>query len=633
MRAGLRTVLLFAFCAAHASAWVESVEFPWNSFPRHLWERELVWLKNIGIRHVSLPAGHDAGQLDEVIRIVRRLGLEADLEGAVPDRLIQQTTAHGGPLTPPLPPTAARISALAPDALMHSRRLLTSGVPAVIWTDVEETFNATGFHAGAVNFAGDETAATVPLRRNAQLARYWGDTLSSLKETPVALAIPGISAKMFSSLRGASFVAVMNSSPKTWTGDLKLKRVTIPNVTVGAHNTAWLPVNVPLTAGPLCRDCTAFASTNRVVYANAEMTAMEYENGILAIEFSAPARGEVVLQLTKEPAGPFVAGGKPTGIDWDEKTQTVRLPVPKGSGAGNHVRVGLAIEAPDATAFFTSARVLLIGETNHLTAEFSSDAISQRSRLRITPEFPYTQDPAKEPLQYVYNIKVPESAVHGDHADLSIEADGSRMSHARPQILRAATLRFGDMIGVRVSANSLLSLSPAIVPVNQKGGRELSVTIRNNAPEIRNFRLEIKADAMEFSPSVLDVTVGASASREVSFRVFATGAAPGLHVGEAKLSGGANVSEPVSFAVIPGTGAVAYSAGNLFFLESAKIRAILMPGRFLELLNKDNNQNALPSGGLVVAPGPIEAMQGSLAIGQKAYQLADLEQLVPKPKK
>ena len=129
-----------------------------------------------------------------------------------------------------------------------------------------------------------------------------------------------------------------------------------------------LPVHVPLVSGPLCKGCTGFAPSDYLVYATAEMTAMEYENGIIAMEFTAPSAGEVVLQLDHEPSGPLVAGGRPTSFDWDEHTMRVRLPIPAGKDAGGHVRIGLAMDAPDHTAYFESARVLLIGEVNHLDA-------------------------------------------------------------------------------------------------------------------------------------------------------------------------------------------------------------------------------------------------------------------------
>jgi len=71
-----------------------------------------------------------------------------------------------------------------------------------------------------------------------------------------------------------------------------------------------------------------------------------------------------------------------------------------GGTVPDAIRIGIAIEAPDATAFFDSARVLLIGETNTLTAQFSSEAIAQRSRLRIEPAFAVEQEAGKEELRH-----------------------------------------------------------------------------------------------------------------------------------------------------------------------------------------------------------------------------------------
>jgi hypothetical protein len=652
----LCAILLLA-SAGLAPAWVESVEFPWATYPKPLWERELVWIKNIGIAHISLPPARDesdetAAQLADLIRIVRRLNLEADIEGPIPDSMQQLARAHGGPLTEPLP-VASRISALAPDALTRSRKLLLAGGAGLVWTDVEDTIGGAGYHAGAVNFAGQETPATIPLRRNAQLARYWGNTMASLHETklPPAPPIPQISIRQFAGKNGTSFVSIVNASSKPWAGAVKAmhpvqKRVVdLPAVTVPAHDSLWLPVDVPLMAGPLCKDCSAFATVDRLVYATAEITAMEYENGILAMEFTAPTAGEVVLHLSSEPSGPLVAGGKPASFDWDEHTLRARLPIPKGAGPGGHTRIGLAIDAPDATGFFENAEVLLIGETNNLTAEFSSQAILNRSRLLIVPEFSVTDDPVKTdagaegPRQVVYHIKVPDTAIHGDHADLAIEADGAPMSHARPQLLHPATLRFADAITVRAAANSRLPLFPATLPVNQRTGRDVTISIGNNAPEIRNFTLELKAEGLDFSPSKMDVTVGASMARDVSFRVFATGASAGLHEGEARLSGAASATEAVRFLVIPQNGAVAFSSGGLSLIESATERAAFLPGRWLEFLDKDSDQDLLAAGGTAFTPGsietrPIDTRNDALVFaGQKIVRLQDLEQLAPKPKK
>jgi hypothetical protein len=624
-----RIVLLLLLLAAPATAVTQSVEFPWSTFPRPLWERELVWLKNIGIGHVSLPSGPE-DKLAEVVRIVRTLNLEADLEGPIPESLQPQTRAHGGPLTDAAA-APARISALAPDALMRIRKLLATNAPAIVWTDVEDTLGPAGYRAGAVSFAGQETPATAGLRRAAQLSKYWGAELPSLHVKPGAVTMapsPGVSAQLYAAENGASFVWAINNSAKQWTGDLKvnspaLKRVVaLPGVSVPPHDSLWLPVAVPLTSGPLCKDCTAFANGDRIISATVELTGMEYENGILAMEFSAPSSGAVALQLSREPSGPLVAGGKPSEFDWDESTKRARLPIPAGKGAGNRVRIGLAIEAPDATAFFDNAKVLLIGETNDLAAQFSSDAIMQRSRLRAAPELRITQEPAKEPLKSIFRVAVPTTVIHGDRTELSLEADGSRMSHATSEYMRAVQLRFADAISVQVGPHSALALSPAVIPVNQRAGRDVTISLRNNAPEIRSFHIDLKADGLEFSPAKIDVTVGASAARDVSFRVFASDATPGLHAGQAHVTGAAEGSESVRFLVLPQSSEVPWTADGFSFIETLKTRAAFLSGRWLEYLNKDNNQNALPTGGVPYSTPPRDGLR-----------LQDLEPLLPKTKR
>jgi hypothetical protein len=653
MRRTLITLCALLGFAVSSSAWIESVEFPWHDYPKPLWERELVRLKNIGITHLSLPPAQDPAELTDLIRLIRRLDLEADLEGPVPDSLQAQTRAHGGPLTDALPGAPLRISILGATAVTRSREMLTTGSGVLLWTDVEDTLGPGGYHRGAINFAGEERSAVVSLRRDAQLSTYWNKTFPSLRAVtgvgirlsanPRAKSEAGPGVRQFAGDTGASVVSVINKSAKPWTGDLSVlypsakHLMGMPGVTIPAHDALWLPVNIPLIAGALCRECTAFSNTDHLVYATAELTLMEYENGILAMEFAAPSAGEAILQLSREPSGPLVAGGKPTEFEWDEHTLRARLKIPAGTGPENHVRIGLAIEPPDSTAFFDSARVLVIGETNRLTAQFSSEAVAQRSRLRISPALPADHAPAKEPLTLAYDIKVPATSVHGDHADLALEADGMQMSHARPQLVRPVALRFPDAIEVHLAANSALPLFPATVAVNQKAGRDLTLTVRNYAPEIRTFMLEPHADELDFSPARLEVTVGVSTSRDVSFRVFAKDAAPGLHAGDVTITSaasGVSATEPVQFAVIPQTGAVAYAASGFWLIESARERASFMPGRWLEFLNKDNNQNLLPSGGTAYTPGPIEALADALIFqDQKAVRLEDLEQLAAKTKK
>ncbi len=652
-------------------AWTMSVEFPYNGIPRPLWERELAHLKEMGVAHVSLPpsvdAPADAARLDDVIRIVRRLGLEADLEGPLPDRLKALAKSHGGPLTEPLD-DAVRITATMPRALDNERKLLASGKQAIVWTDVFETLDSQKtkpeYRPGAITLAGAEGPGAALIRREAQLARYWGSHLSALPEAPGArLGVPveGVSVHQYIADKpsstilsvapaGLSFTSVTNDSATAWSGEVRVmypalqRPIALPTVAVAAYDVIWLPVNVPLTAGPLCSGCTGFAPTDHLAYATAELTAMEYENGILAMEFIAPSAGEAVLQLSHEPTGPLIAGGHPVVFDWDAKTQRARLPIPAGNAKTGRVRVALAIDAPPATALFDNASVLLIGETTRLTAQFSPPDVAARSRLRTTPDLPTVQEDNSSPTSkdagrgngasspappedkdrpavVTYKVSVPLTAVSGDTALLAIEADGMQLSHSQLRILPPAALAFGDAVAVRVATDSSVPLSPATIPVNQKPGREVVISLRNNAPEIRTFNISINVPGLDFSPEKQTVSIGASLARDVTFRVFSSTATPGIHEGEVRLSGAAALNEPVRFVVVPPTGAVVWAAEGFSILESAKSRASFLSDRWLEMIDKDSGNDLQPAGGTHFEGGPVESLR-----------LEDLEKLAaPRP--
>ena len=229
----LALLLLSAAAAAPAgnpppAEYLQAVEFPYYLYPRALWERELVWLKNIGIRSVefSIPwnwhqlapgdfdfSGRTSPRRDllGLIRILRRLGLNAWVRSAEPvdgwrnlgvpggadagarrawlkqlsDILATQTASHGGPVAwvegaaleidAAAPPVAVRISAGDPAALALSRQALATG-KSVLWTGVEDRLYPAGWKSdsgamlveGAVGLSGDERPTAAALHRRAE---------------------------------------------------------------------------------------------------------------------------------------------------------------------------------------------------------------------------------------------------------------------------------------------------------------------------------------------------------------------------------------------------------------------------------------------------------------------------------
>ena len=205
---------------------MQAVEFPYYLYPHQLWERELVWLKNIGVQtvefsipwnyHQTAPGEFDLTgatsprrDLTGFIRLLRKLGLRAWVRplppvpgwsSARPDAaqqrawlkqleqlLATQTATHGGPIefvegrvlaidaaAPPAP--VITISANDPNALARSREAIATARGALVWTDVEDALFPAGWAAnpatllrkGAVGLSGDEHPAdrrTAPRRR------------------------------------------------------------------------------------------------------------------------------------------------------------------------------------------------------------------------------------------------------------------------------------------------------------------------------------------------------------------------------------------------------------------------------------------------------------------------------------
>jgi hypothetical protein len=636
-------LLALRLSAAHAP-FVQAVEFAYRGFPPQLWERELVWMKNIGIDKITVPVmrGWTESETAPLIKICRRLGTQIYLSpqpggpgvGELNALLATQLVEHGGPVVIGLPHPAARVSLKSPNAMRLSRAAIEAR-GSLIWTDVEDTRDATGLHRGAVSFAGDEQPATAILRRNALLVQYWAAILPEMQPQPRKLNQPQLRLRQRSQLTapsGAAALNLVNDTEADVDGEVAAylastkQQISIPNVHLKKGDALFLPINIPLSNQSFCHNCEALSKNDRIIYATAELTTVEYENGILAMEFSAPTAGEVVVQLTSEPSGPYLAGGKPSKFDFDSSSMRARLPIPAGQGAAFRTRIGIALEAPDASAFFVESKPLVIGQGNLIPTSYSSDEIASRSRLILPPNLKASkvEDKGNEtPPRIDYRIDVPADAVHGDHVQLALEADGQQMGHVRLQLLRPVSLRIRQAVALHYGADRELQSSPPVVPIESPAGRSIDVLIRNNSPEIRSFTLESSCEGVEVAPAKTEVSIGGSMERELPLRFFTNDAGAGLHSCKLHLTGAAELETPVQVVVIPRDKTVTYSVDldsdgqPEYVLENQRLRAVFSRadgGRWMEFVWKDSNRNVLPESGVEVGKAALELKATGLTL-------------------
>jgi hypothetical protein len=685
---GLLSLLLLSAAAAapagngRPAEYLQAVEFPYYLYPRALWERELVWLKNIGIRSVefSIPwnwhqlapgdfdfTGRTSPRRDlaGLIRILRRLDLNAWVRPLPPidgwrnlgtpeaadsgarrawlkqlsDILATQTASHGGPVAwvegaaleieAAAPPDAIQISAGDPAALPLSRQALAAG-KSVLWTNVEDQLypagwkndNAAPLVEGAVGLSGDERPAAAALLREAALLRHWGAIVPALQVVaapqPPSEKLPaGVTAIELVS-PGASAVSMINRSGQPFRAELRVfepaskRTITIP-AAVPAGESAWLPLSVSLAPDGLCRECSNFSAAERLVSATAELLSIEYENGILAMEFAAPEAGEAVLQLERKPVGPLLAAGAPVDYDWDDHALRARLPIPRSGAPGHRVRIGIAIEVAETAAFFTDARRLIIGQKNAIATNYSSAQVAARSRLRLPEGFTATSK-VKSPDEIEYQVAVPADALHGDFATLALEADGTLMGRARLQLFRPFSIRLMEAIQIHFGQHAELTPDPPIAPIDPKAGGNLEISIRNNWPGIQTYRLEAHGDGLEFLPAKTEISIGALAERRVSLRVFAGEGMAGLRDWHLRVTGAGEADLPMRVLLLPRGRTAVWSAdldgdgAAEWILETDRARAVFSTedgGRWMEFTTKQGNANFLPEAGAYAAHGPV----------------------------
>jgi hypothetical protein len=701
--AALLGITVVTAAPAPRQEFVQAVEFPYYLYPRTLWERELVWLKNIGIRTVefSIPwnwhqlqpgdfdfTGRTSPRRDLAgfIKLLRRLGLRAWVRplpagaggaaegvpdwpnGGTPagppgspaqravwirqigDLLAPQTARHGGPVefvepampaidaaAPPEPLTV--ISAIDRDALARSRRALEKTRGAILWKDVEDQLYPAGWRPGegsllrqgAVGLSGDERPTVAAVRRDAALLRHWPALLRNLKPVskfrPAETRLPDSIVVAELASPAAAAISITNRGTEAFHEDLRLYEpagrhvVAVPRVTVPAGESLWLPVNVSLGPNGLCGECSNFSVNERLVYATAELFSIEYENGILAMEFAAPVAGEAVLQLERKPVGPFLAAGRPTDFDWDASAFRARLPIPASQAPDHRVRIGIAIEEPETSGFFDDVHRLIVGQKNPIATSYSSPAVAARSRLRLPAGFtavPRTQSPN----EIEYDLSVPADALHGDFVTLTLEADGTPLGRALPQLFRPVTVRLMEALAMHFGQQTELAPDPPTAPLDPHSGGPLEIALRNNWPAIQTYRLETAGDGLTFFPAKIEISIGAQEERRVELRVFAEDGVTGVRDWNLRVSGTGTtaVSLPMRVVLLPRNGTVAWTAdldgdgSPEYILESSKARAIFSArdgGRWMEFTAMGSNSNFLPEQGVFAAPDPAETAEGA----------------------
>jgi hypothetical protein len=483
--------------------YVQAVEFPYYLYPRTLWERELVWLKTIGVstvefsiplelaptpaRRVRFHRPHQPaprpGGLRPAAAPARsaRLGAPAAADGflarngACARKALREQRARHPDRQPRRPhrlrgrPRAGhrcRRSSRArgrdfrhdPSAFIRSREAM-AGRPERCCGPTWKTRSTPPAGrptraAAAPGRRGVEWRRAPrhqPLRRDAALLRNWARLFPGLHPWPCPNRPPASCPRRHRQSNWSRPPPPPSASP---TAEKAISRRCArlragveahpddSRVSVPAGESLWLPLGrFHRTGTGLCRECTQFPG--RAYRLRHRRTALHRirerhpGHGIRRARWP----GEVILQLARQPVGPFLASGKPTEFDWDDKTLRARLTIPASSRRGNRVRIGIAIEAPDTSAFLQRRAAadhrpeerglhgVFVGGGGGALAPAPARRLHRRAHRQIAGRDRLRNRPCR-PMRC--------TAIG---PNLALEADGMPLGRARLQMFRPATIR------------------------------------------------------------------------------------------------------------------------------------------------------------------------------------------------
>lgn len=668
--------------ASDKPGFIYSASFPHRDIPKDLWPARLVTLKSMGFNAVQVSAaeGEDAREVIEILRLARQLGLRVWWGGsALPPELQPFAVSRGGPVLEELPGKSADWrGAAGARALLEMRESLAGGVRALNCAAVLEGRTPDERQA-AVSIAGDLRPQAAVLSRNGKLVVGMGPLLGTLrpvKQAALRLVTPPpqkppswlrLTLLASPERRGPAFISALNySDSQSVSGALAAvdprngRPMTIRGLRLPPRQALLMPLNVALAAPEVCATCARFAPDERIVYATAELVSAAYENGVLGLEFVAPAEGELELELAREPRGPLVTGAHLRNLNWDEKTRRLLVAIPAGEAPDFRSRVGLAIELPETSAFLKAPRRFIIGSSAKITASFSSAELAGRSRLLAPAGWRVKQEPGGT-NEIEYTVDVPADAIAGDTAKFAIEMDGHIAHSAAAPVVPFCELRVEPEEALHPRRDVRFAIRPHLATVMLPGSRTYHMYLRNNYDEIRTFEMAVAGEGLRLSPSRQEVSVGASLEREIPLEAALIDPRPGVYRWRVSVRQGHHQLEmPLALAAIAPEQALAYEYDfdrdgfPELVLENQNVRVVFSPrngGRAAEFFLKKQRVNVFaapgaldakaPFEGRIVGPGRIELRSGelvrtvSLAPGNSFFEVEETggpgEWVVPIP--
>ncbi len=431
---------------------------------------------------------------------------------------------------------------------------------------------------------------------------------------------------------GFGFVGVTNFSPdQSYTADLQvidpraadlgsgLNVLRLPHVSVPPRESVLLPVRLPLDHRFL--ELGQALAGDQIVYATVELTKVEYDSTTLRLDFTAPADGEVLFQLTRPPTSAKLDGHVVT-VQGNPRHAFYLVKIARGEAPDYSRRLELSYRRSSPRIQIHAEGSWIAGDSREVQLRVLNPSAALRGTLNFEAGgVPVAERPIDVPAgkdaSVALSVKVPADAPEGMPLELVAALrtkDPASTYTVRSQVTvhrrLSASVAVVPTIQFPLREDQPFAvIHPTLASVDLPGTIRIRVQVRNWQAQPQTVSLTASGDmSISLSPESFEMQL--SPDQEKTLDLTATPMkGTGLYRFAVQLrSGTEKMTEEVVLAAVAKGEALAYAFDfdrdgyDDIILENQQVRMFVSPhagARSFAYVSKKNNHNAFDSiGGL-----------------------------------
>ena len=393
----------------------------------------------------------------------------------------------------------------------------------------------------------------------------------------------------------------------------------LPALTLPPRESLLLPLRVPIS-NPYWQMAPGIDPADEVFYSTAELSRVSYDGTILALEFTAPADGEVALRLARTPERAAL-DGTPTAVQEDAARHLYVVKIARGEAPHFIRKLEIAYPHEGPRVVFEAQEPWITGETRAVRVRVENPGPNtfQGELSLAAGSFHHAVDaplevsvPAKSERVFSFPVEIPPYAAADQMVDLTAtlrERDSTVVWawHSQAAVHRPFDWSIGPAQAFPLREDLHVPIvHPTLVSVDLPAEAVIQVRVKNWQDHEQAVTLAASGSQLEVTPAVTQLVMPPGAQQNLEIHAAPQGSSGCYHLTIDLRSGSYQATEEVAIAAIGKNDAIAYTLDYDrdgfpdIILENSSLRLFVSPydgGRAFAFVSKATGANAFNSVG------------------------------------